>query len=40
LDSSEAERPVENQSQSPPPWFEEVERPVEKTTGDDAILNP
>jgi hypothetical protein len=40
LGSSEAERPMENQSRSSPPSFEEAERPVEKTTGFDAILDP
>jgi hypothetical protein len=37
--SSEVEKPMENQSRSPPPTFEEAERPVEKTIGGDTILD-
>jgi hypothetical protein len=40
FDSSEAEKPSENQSRSPPPSLEETERFVEKSTGNDAILHP
>jgi hypothetical protein len=39
LNSSETERPTANQSRSPLPTLEEIERSVVKTTRDDAILN-
>jgi hypothetical protein len=39
LDSSEAERTATDQSRSPPPTLEDVERSVVETTGDDAALN-
>jgi hypothetical protein len=39
LGSSEIEKHMENQSRSPPPTFEEAEKPVEQTTGGDTILD-
>jgi hypothetical protein len=38
--SSEAEKPTENQSRSPPPTFDEVEKYAEKMAGGDTVMDP
>jgi hypothetical protein len=39
LDSSEAERPIANQSRSPLPMLEDIEKPAVGTTRDDVVLS-